>query len=121
MKAQRKSVNLLLLVAIFFFTVSTGTAQDKNNKKENIEIVITKTTTKQEIDKLTADLKKKGATLTITKLKYNKEEQINKIRGAVDFHDDHSGTFESLATFEKLVITRNYNKDAKKTFSIVVN
>lgn len=120
MKTQKNSVNLLLLIAVLFFTVSAGTAQDKNNEKENIEIVITKTTTKQEIDKLTADLKNKGATLRITKLKYNKEGQINKIKGAVDFHDDHSGAFESTENFEKLVITRNYNKDAKKTFGIVV-
>ncbi len=120
MKAQRNSVNLLLLMAVLFFTVSTATAQNKNNEKENIEIVITKTTTKQEIDKLTADLKNKGVTLTIAKLKYNKEGQIDKIKGKIDFNDNHSGTFEDTENFEKLVITRNYNKDAKKTFSIVV-
>jgi len=111
----------ILVLTLMLFTVSTGTAQDKKNEKANIEIVITKTTTKQEIDKLKADLKTKGATLTVTKLKYNKEGQISKIKGKIDFNDNHSGSFESTEDFEKLVITRNYNKDAKTTFSIVIN
>lgn len=122
MKILQKQIKLTLIVFFVFFTVNITCAQQSAKDealKENIEIVITKDTSQEEIDKMVKELQENGVELILRKLKFDKNKKLIKIAGKIDFNDGFSGAFKTNE-LGKIIINRIYDEVSEIPFSIKV-
>jgi hypothetical protein len=116
MKTERKFRNLLAIALMLIVTASQAVAF----VQERVEIVITRQTTKTELNKMIKDYKNQGIDITLEDVKYDGKDRVRSIKGNVNFNDGNAGSFEAVR-LKRIVIIRDYRAEAEKPFDILIN
>jgi hypothetical protein len=115
-KSSLITLILVLLPAIsnLAFSISSMDFQEK----DRMEIVISRQTTKTELETMIKSLKKEGIDMSITEVIYSGKGTVRKISGEINFNDGHSGSFQATK-LRTIRIVRDYNPEAEKPFDIL--
>lgn len=107
LKTTLKTFVAAFLIITLAASCSTTSNYDTDNK-ENQEIVITKNTSKAQMDQLVSDLAAQGIRLKFDKLEFNSQDEIERIKGEVSWDEGGSGVFDSWSV-KKITINRTMN------------
>jgi hypothetical protein len=118
MKTLKKIFALIAIIS--FFNNSAG-AQEIQKRQDLIEVAITRKTSQEELEKAVKYLEENAITMTIHEVKYNGAKRIKYLKGEIDSHDGHSGSFETVKSFKQIRIIRDSRPEAKKPFEILFN
>lgn len=112
MKALKTTIKTFAAAFLFlFFAASCSTtSQYDTDNKDHQQIVITKNTSKAQMDQLVSDLAAQGIHLTFDKLEFNSKDEIERIKGNVAWDAGGSGTFDSWSV-KKITIDRTVNPE----------
>jgi hypothetical protein len=120
-KSDMKKSSFFVLVFIFCISISSNVfALNFNSlsEKDKVEIVISRRTTKVELETMIKNLKKEGVDISITDVTYSGKGTVRKITGEINFNDGHSGVFQATR-LKTIRIVRDYSPEAEKPFDII--
>jgi ABC-type metal ion transport system substrate-binding protein len=109
------------ILLVFAFIQMFSPAVKAQEQFEKIEIIITRKTSKEDLEKIIAVMgEEKGIDIKIEEVKYSSKGNVLNIKGEINCNDGKSGSFE-VVRLKKLHIIRDYNPQAEIPFEIRIN
>jgi hypothetical protein len=112
---------IFALIGFVLFIAASSVNGQTEKREDFIEVVINRKTTQEDLEKIVKRLEDNTITMTIHEVRYNKGRRISYLKGEIDCHDGHSGSFETIKKFKQIRIIRDSRAEAKKPFEILFN